>query len=423
MLRGVRCFEDAEVELDPRITVIIGENGAGKTTIAEAMASLVHGDDEGLRAFPLRHGRERGSIELRDDAVGKRAAWWTREASGEERRRLPDSMLVLAYGRYRRVEIPADVQALPGGLVVLGPEWSEEYTRARIKDDLTAIVRRRRTATLSRPDNHLLRDLGDYLLFLHEHRGDPVMDVTWDRLSKSLRELGEGLEGIEVIEREDRLVPVLRRRGLPLELRELSDGYQAILVIVFDLILRLMQSFPLLSDPLTGPATVIIDEVDLHLHPRWQRAVVGQLGRLFSNAQFVLTTHSPAVIQGAIDHGHRVVTLEEREGATRVVAPEVEDLRGAQIGSVLVDERLFGVASRYSRLVEQVEIRVRRLRKKVQKDTATVAEREELLEALDKLQELYAAEDERRGDQPLLSEVAKVQVALLKKLERSLKKT
>jgi len=186
VLRAVRCFEDAEVQLDPRVTVIIGENGSGKTTLAEAVASLAAGDDEGLRSFPLRHGHTTGSIELLNAGSARPSASWLRTRDGDKRRRLPDDRLVLAYGRYRRVQFPEEAPAPVGGPTILGAEWSEAYTRARIKDDLTAMIRRRRTATLSRPDNHLLRDIGDYLLFLHEHRGDPVTDATWRRLSDSL---------------------------------------------------------------------------------------------------------------------------------------------------------------------------------------------------------------------------------------------
>ena len=54
-LTNVRCFEETVVPLDRRVTVIIGENGAGKTTIAETLASLSFGEDEGLKEFPSRH--------------------------------------------------------------------------------------------------------------------------------------------------------------------------------------------------------------------------------------------------------------------------------------------------------------------------------------------------------------------------------
>jgi energy-coupling factor transporter ATP-binding protein EcfA2 len=57
ILRNVRCFREAVVELDPRLTVLIGENGSGKTTLVEALASLSHGEDEGLAEFPLTRRR------------------------------------------------------------------------------------------------------------------------------------------------------------------------------------------------------------------------------------------------------------------------------------------------------------------------------------------------------------------------------
>ena len=64
--------------------------------------------------------------------------------------------------------------------------------------------------------------------------------------------------------------------GVSLELSELSDRYQALLVVVFDLMLRYAYLFLELENPLDGAAMVGIDEVDLHLHPRWQRSVVAQ---------------------------------------------------------------------------------------------------------------------------------------------------
>ena len=63
-LKNVRCFRDAEIPFDKRVTVIVGGNASGKTTLMEALASVTHGDDEGLKEFPLRHGTARGEIAL-----------------------------------------------------------------------------------------------------------------------------------------------------------------------------------------------------------------------------------------------------------------------------------------------------------------------------------------------------------------------
>jgi len=59
-LKNVRCFRGAEIPFDKRVTVIVGGNASGKTALMEALASLTHGDSEGLKDFPLRHGTVRG---------------------------------------------------------------------------------------------------------------------------------------------------------------------------------------------------------------------------------------------------------------------------------------------------------------------------------------------------------------------------
>ncbi|MCP4658272.1 MAG: AAA family ATPase, partial [bacterium] len=300
------------------------------------------------------------------------------------------------------------------------PEW-DEARLARPFADLETAVLKRRTTTLTRPDNHLLRDLGGYLVALHERRSwDSRADVTWRRLEASLQDLGQGFESMAIVERRERQVPVLVRRGMELRLGELSDGYQAFLVVVFDLLLRYLYLFPLLDDPLQGEALVVIDEVDLHLHPRWQRTVVGQLVELFPRTQFVLTAHSPAVVQGAIDEGFRVTVLcekEDRATLTELEPPAPEHLRGAEIGSLWVDEGLFAVPSRYSRRVEAQEEEARRLREKIEAGEATEADRRQLISLLEELEVLQADDEKRRSQGPLLSELAKAQIGFLRQLD------
>ena len=90
--------------------------------------------------------------------------------------------------------------------------------------------------------------------------------------------------------------------GIALEVGQLSDGERGVLALVLDLARRLSQANPSLDDPLTeGHAVVLIDEIDLHLHPKWQRQIVHKLTTTFPRCQFIAATHSPQVI-GEVEH-------------------------------------------------------------------------------------------------------------------------
>lgn len=82
-----------------------------------------------------------------------------------------------------------------------------------------------------------------------------------------------------------------------LDITQLSDGYKTLLSLVMDLASRMALANPHLENPLNSPAIVLIDEIDLHLHPEWQKNVVGQLLSTFPNTQFFLTTHSPYIVE------------------------------------------------------------------------------------------------------------------------------
>jgi predicted ATPase len=82
-------------------------------------------------------------------------------------------------------------------------------------------------------------------------------------------------------------------------LEDLGYGYQATLAWVADLAKRMFDLYPDLENPLHGPAVVLVDEIDLHLHPEWQRKIIKYLSDLFPNTQFIVTAHSPLIIQSA----------------------------------------------------------------------------------------------------------------------------
>ncbi|MCI0553167.1 MAG: AAA family ATPase, partial [Anaerolineae bacterium] len=81
-----------------------------------------------------------------------------------------------------------------------------------------------------------------------------------------------------------------------LELEQLSDGYRNLLAVILDFARRLAQAHPNWDKPLEAPGILLIDEVELHLHPQWQQKIIPNLHRVFPNTQLIVATHSPQVL-------------------------------------------------------------------------------------------------------------------------------
>jgi predicted ATP-binding protein involved in virulence len=86
------------------------------------------------------------------------------------------------------------------------------------------------------------------------------------------------------------------KRGEELIVNQLSDGEKCLLAMAGDLARRLAIANPGLSDPLQGTGIILIDEIELHLHPRWQRNLLPTLSSTFPNCQFIVSTHSPQIV-------------------------------------------------------------------------------------------------------------------------------
>lgn len=86
-------------------------------------------------------------------------------------------------------------------------------------------------------------------------------------------------------------------RWVDLQIDQLSGGYKAVLSVIADIAKRLSMANPDSQNPLEEDAVILIDELDLHLHPKWQKEIVDDLKRTFPNCQFIVSTHSPFVIQ------------------------------------------------------------------------------------------------------------------------------
>ena len=93
----------------------------------------------------------------------------------------------------------------------------------------------------------------------------------------------------------DPLDLLVQKNDLELSVLQLSQGEKTILALVADIARRLVLLNPKSDNPLNGNGIVLIDEIDLHLHPEWQQKIIDRLTKTFKGIQFILTTHSPQV--------------------------------------------------------------------------------------------------------------------------------
>ena len=137
-------------------------------------------------------------------------------------------------------------------------------------------------------------------------------------------------------------------------LRDLSLGYRATMAWMIDLAARMFETYPDSKNPLAEPAVVLVDEIDLHLHPKWQRDLLARLTELFPQTQFIATAHSPLVVQAAPDAN---IAVLRRKGDHVIIDQDAGSVRGWRVDQILTSD-LFGLPS--ARDPAQDELRKRR---------------------------------------------------------------
>jgi len=128
---------------------------------------------------------------------------------------------------------------------------------------------------------------------------------------------------------------VVKKDRETLDIMQLSDGYKTLLSLVIDLAIRMALANPEIKNPLESEAVVLIDEMDLHLHPEWQRRVVGDLLRTFPKTQFLLTTHSPFIIEAVNNHlqRHHILDIPTKDKEIITIDPiSPKDVKAYFIG-------------------------------------------------------------------------------------------
>ena len=154
----------------------------------------------------------------------------------------------------------------------------------------------------------------------------------------------------------------MEKDGADIPFESLSGGEQAFFLLAADLARRLMLAAPSPRTTLKdAPGIVCIDEIELHLHPAWQRKILKTLMKTFPACQFIVTTHSPQVIGGV--EAHHVRLLEPAENGVRTVSQPIAS-KGRDSNYVLKgfletpdsDDEVRTLFDEIDRLIDAVEL-------------------------------------------------------------------
>ena len=320
-LANLRVIEAAEFRFQPGVNLVVGVNGVGKTSVLDALsvclsavvkqANRLRGRVESFSFDDIRMGAEALTVECGVRFGGREHGYVVhkpREGSvpQEKKAGMPREQVHDTPEKAGFVGHPLSpvTGREPGGrpLAVL---FSTNRAVPSERDPKKAVAAGGISGAFA--DAYANRELrlGEFAAWMK------VQEAFRSERAKSARVLAacekavkRFLPGYGNLRLAKGIRPKLfiDRAGTTLPIRRLSDGERGILAVVLDLTRRLAQANPELDAPAaTAEAIVLIDEIDLHLHPTWQRRIVHNLTAAFPRCQFIATTHSPQVI-GEVPH-------------------------------------------------------------------------------------------------------------------------
>lgn len=311
---GLRGFAQATLEFDPSFTLLVGVNGVGKSSVLEALRislSRVLPRFTASRASPLafsaddiRLGSPTLTVDLdfifpdgeRHYLFHKPRERYAHDQEGSVRQSTFDT--------------PEKEEFTPPRWTMVDDQRHQPITvyfgirRSHPTDERINVGRTRGGQAAAYADAlsavralHLA-DMASWILAQEALAEElPRARMHLNALKSAAASFLPTCTDLRAISDDDKPRLLITKGGTELGVRFLSEGERGMLALALDLARRLSQANPGLDDPVRyGEAVVLIDELDMHMHPTWQRQISGLLTQTFGNCQFIATTHSPQIV-------------------------------------------------------------------------------------------------------------------------------
>jgi predicted ATPase len=255
---------------------LTGENGAGKSTILKALTVGLNGNLDCDKGIIKDEDNGKFSIRLKYCDSNNNYLKQTIKWNDDKNKALPKPWKGFAgYGAIRLSEEDDSCKM-----------FKNEIIDSALKKDCYNIFNS--IGILHKIESDWLFQSSDYdEIVIHEHLKSII---------STIYKINQGvLEDMQFLENDNNSMPMKDA----VSFNQLPSGTRSLVALIVDLFIRLNKQQPGIDDPSKYTGIVLIDEIDIHLHPKMQKEIVEQLGATFPNIQFIVTTHSPIPILGA----------------------------------------------------------------------------------------------------------------------------
>ncbi len=358
-ITNFRGIHSMDLEFHPRMNVLVGFNGAGKSTVLDGLAILLsrfvtllrRGKNSGrdISDGDVSAGREFSALRLLLSHQDQFYSWGVVKSllkMENEKEKSDEIMQKDAPPESHPLKVLAD--AIRAEVEQSGEQCSVPvmiyYQTNRIALNFPRYVHTDRDFSLMSVYHDALSCRADYRVLLEWFRErETIEDREFRRLVMECS--GEATKEISEVYKDPALqtlrkawstfMPELsnftiqpnplrleaEKNGVPFRIDQLSDGEKSLLALVGDIARRLAIANPTLPNPLAGEGIILVDEIDLHFHPKFQRMIVPKLLEVFPNCQFVIATHSPQIL-GNVHAESLFLLVENEDGVIELRRPE-----------------------------------------------------------------------------------------------------
>ena len=335
IIDNIRCFEHLEIDLTSKnqinqLTIFLGNNGVGKTTILRAIALCLCEESSASGLLDELHGdwirkesKEPARIKLEFE-----------KPSGQKKH--PFIETTIKWSKYKEVEVTQTVEPKNRKF------WDKLF--------VAAYGANRRTYGTVSYDEYTVTDAVYSLFNYAANMQNPELNVRRMKFETNIKQLFRKIEDVLLL---DKGSIRLERTGLSIKgpwgsylpMGTMSDGYAAVLAWIMDIYgWKLLYEKKLRGVNVKG--IILLDEIEQHLHPVWQKEIMNRLSRQFKDVQFFIATHSPIVATNSskmttTDPNSKIFHIEWN-GKARSIISEVEEPLSELDYNQLLESEAFG---------------------------------------------------------------------------------